>query len=323
MKAIYIERYGGPDVLTFGDVPRPVPKANQVLVEIHAASLNPRDWLLREGRYVFRHFMRGLPLIPGSDFSGVVVEAGVNAARFEIGAPVFGMQTAFGRMGAYAEYIAVAESAPARKPENVTHIDAAAVPCAALTAYDALVENARVGPQTPVLIIGASGGVGSYAVQIAKCLGAHVTAVTSTKNVPLVESLGADRVIDYTQDHYAYLVRNQAVVFDTIGRENLSKARAALAPGARYITTIPAVQTAVQSLTSNALRILSGGKRPGSHVVLVQANGVHLEWIASQMTAGNIKSVIDSVYPLQEARAAQIKSRTWRTRGKIVLQVQD
>ena len=258
----------------------------------------------------------------GSDVSGLVVEVGLHANRFKPGVPVFGMQTPFGRMGGYAEYVAISEAALARKPEGVSHEEAAAVPCAALTAYGALVRIGRIGPKSQILIVGASGGVGSYAVQIAKALGASVTAVTSTGNITLVQSLGADRVIDYKTERFTSVIRHQDVVFDTIGKESLASCRSVLASGGRYITTIPNGRTAIQSAISGLRRFVSGGRTPSAHVVLVRAKGDDLERIAALMAAGRIRSVIDSVYPLHEARAAHEKSRSWRTRGKLVLQVQ-
>jgi NADPH:quinone reductase-like Zn-dependent oxidoreductase len=288
---------------------------------VRAASVNPRDWLLREGRYVFRHFMRGFPIVPGSDVSGVVAEVGPDASRFKLGEAVFGMQTPFGNMGGYAEYVAISERALARKPERTSHEEAAAVPCAALTAYGALVGIARIGPQSRVLIIGASGGVGSYAVQLAKALGASVTGVTSTGNVSLVQSLGADRVIDYKTERFGSVIRDQDVVFDTIGKESLKSCRSVLARRGRYVTTIPSARTVMQSALSRCLRFLTGGQTPSAHVVFVRASGDDLERIGALMAEGRIRSVIDSVYPLSEVRAAHERSRSWRTRGKLVLQV--
>ncbi len=321
MKAIYVESYGGPEVLRFGERPRPVPDPGQILIEVHAASVNPRDWLLREGRYVFRHLVRGFPLVLGSDISGIVVEVGSGAKHFKPGDCVFGMQTPFGRMGGYAEYIAIAEGALARKPEHVSHEEAAAAPCAALTAYGALIKIGRIGPGSHVLIVGASGGVGSYAVQIAKALGATVTAVTSTNNVALVQSLGADKIIDYKVERFTAVMQGQDIVFDTIGKESLTSCRSVLAPGGRYITTIPSGRTAMQSVISRLSRFLSGGRAPSAHVVLVQANGEQLERIAALMEQGRVRSIIDTVYPLHDARKAHEKSRSWRTRGKLVLSV--
>lgn len=303
-------------MLEYGEQPRPVPRPGQVLIEVHAASVNPRDWLLREGRYVFRHLMRGFPLILGSDVSGVVVETGPNTTRFRPGDAVFGMQTPFGRMGGYAEYVSIDERALAAKPANVSHEEAAAVPCAALTAYGALLRIGRTRAGSRVTIVGASGGVGTYAVQLAKALGATVVGVTSAHNASFVRSLGVDRVIDYKTERFETLVESQDLVFDTIGRESLKKCSAALAPRGRYITTIPGAATMAQAAAS----LLS---RQRSHVVLVHANGNDLEQIAALMSAGKVRSVIDSVYPLSEVRAAHEKSRTWRTRGKLVLQVRN
>lgn len=321
MKAVFINRYGGVEVLEYGEQPRPVPRSGQVLVEVHAASVNPRDWLLREGRYVFRHLMPGFPLIPGSDVSGVVVQSGPGTTRFRPGDAVFGMQTPLGRMGGYAEYVSIDERALAAKPPNITHEEAAAVPCAALTAYGALLRIGRTTAGSRVTIIGASGGVGTYATQLAKALGATVTGVTSERNASLVESLGADRVIDYTTERFETLLRSQDVVFDTIGRESLKKCSPVLAQRGRYITTIPSAATMTRGWTSLLLRMLPGGKAQSSHVILVRADGEDLGRIAALMAEGRVRSVIDSVYPLSEVRAAHERSRSWRSRGKLVLQV--
>lgn len=321
MRAVFINRYGGTEVLEYGDRPRPAPRSGQVLVEVHAASVNPRDWLLREGRYVFRYLMPGFPLILGGDVSGVVVEAGPNTSRFRPGDAVFGMQTSFGRMGGYAEYIAIHERALAAKPTNISHEEAAAVPCAALTAYGALSRIGQTRAGSHVTIIGASGGVGTYATQLAKALGATVTAVTSARNASLVESLGADRVIDYTTEHFETVLRSQDLVFDTIGRESLRKCSPVLAQRGRYVTTIPSPATMRQSLASRLWRMLRRGNAQSAHVILVRADGKDLGQIASLMSEGKVRSVIDSVYPLSEARAAHEKSRSWRSRGKLVLQV--
>ena len=321
MKAIYIEKFGGSELLQYGERPRPLPKPDQILVEVYSAALNPRDWLLREGRYVFRHLVRGFPIILGSDVSGVVVEVGSKTKKFKPGDRVFGMQTHLGRMGGYAQYIAIAESALARKPDSVSHDEAAAAPCAALTAYDSLVDIGRITAGSKVLIIGGSGGVGTYAVQIAKTFGATVTAVTSTRNVELVKSLGADRVVDYKTERIADVIQGQDIVFDTIGKESLSSCRSVLAPGGRYITTVPTGRGAADTLLSRLLRFVSGGRLPSCHVVLVRPDGKQLERVAALMEQRLVRSVIDSVYPLHEASKAQDKSRSWRTRGKLVLVV--
>lgn len=321
MRAIFIRRYGGNEVLEDGEQPRPVPKSRQVLIEVHAASVNPRDWLLREGRYVFRHLMRGFPLILGSDVSGVVVECGPDATLFRVGDEVFGMQPPLGRMGGYAEYVAIDERALARKPSNVSHEEAAAVPCAGLTAYGALLRVGRVRSGSRVTIIGASGGVGTYATQLAAVLGATVTGVCSAANAALVQSLGAQRVIDYKTERFDTLLDSQDVVFDTIGRESLRKCSPVLTPRGRYITTIPSASTFANALSSNLRRAVRLGHAQSAHTILVRADGRDLSELAAWMSAGKVRSVIDSVFSLSEARAAHERSRTWRSRGKLVLRV--
>jgi NADPH:quinone reductase-like Zn-dependent oxidoreductase len=321
VRAVFIERYGGPEALVYGERPRPVPGRGQVLIEVHAASVNPRDWLLREGRYVFRRLAGGFPLIPGSDVSGMVAETGPGVRRLAVGDEVFGMQTPLGRMGGYAELVAIAESALARKPAEVTHEEAAAFPCAGLTAYQALTRIGRVGAGAKVAVLGASGGVGTYAVQIARALGAEVTAVTSHRNAELVRSLGAGTVVDYTRERFAGLVRGQDVVLDAIGRDSLASCAPALAPGGRYITTIPNLKNAGTALRSGAVRLLRAGRGQSAHVVLVRADGRDLETIGGLLASGAVRSVIDTVFPLSETRAAHEKSRTWRTCGKLVLRV--
>ena len=320
MKAILVRRYGGPEVLEYCDRPLPVPRGRQVLVRIHAASVNPRDWLLREGRYVFRKMVR-LPMIPGSDFSGVVAGLGPGADAFRISDAVFGMQRALGNMGAYAEYIAVDQSALAHKPPNVSHRQAAAVPCAGLTALQALTRDSRVGEGSKVTVIGASGGVGSYAVQIARVLGANVTGVASEANHELVRSLGASAAVDYRREHFAAVVRDQDVVFDTIGRESLATSAPALSVNGTYITTIPSAGTARQSLQAALGRLLRGGHGQRARVVLCRADGRDLETLAAWLQRGEIRSLIDSVYPLADVAGAHEKSRSWRSRGKLVLDV--
>ena len=320
MKAVGIRRYGGLDALEYGDYPRPLPKGRQLLVRVHAASVNPRDWLLREGRYVFRLAVR-MPAILGSDFSGVVAECEPDARMFREGDAVFGMQTAFGNMGAYADYIAVDERSVARKPGAVSHGQAAAVPCAGLTAWQAFTQDSRVRDGSRVTVIGASGGVGSYAVQLAKVLGAAVIGVTSGANEPLVRGLGADATVDYQQGHFAAVVRDQNVVFDTIGRESLASCAPAMTEDGVYITTIPSPATAGQGLAAAARRLVRGGRGRRARVVLCRADGRDLARLAALLEDGRLVSVIDSVYPLADTAAAHARSRTFRTRGKLVLEV--
>jgi len=204
MKAVYINKFGSRDVLVYGERPKPIPKSDAVLIKVHAACVNPRDWLLREGIYFGRYVVGQFPVILGSDVSGVVESVGSKVQRFKVGDEVYAMQSHLGKMGGYAEYISVIESAVGIKPSNMTHEEAAAVPVAALTGWQALIKDAKIKKGDKVLIIGASGGVGTYGVQIAKAFGASVTGVCSTANVELVKSLGADRVIDYKKEKKFY-----------------------------------------------------------------------------------------------------------------------
>lgn len=321
MKAIYFEEYGGPDVLRYGERPCPVPRRGQVLVQVRAAGVNPRDWLLREGKYVFQRLLPPFPLIPGSDVSGVVVAQGPGATRFALGAEVFGLQPVRGGMGGYAEYVAIAETALTAKPHGVSHAAATAVPCAGLTAYQALKHLGRVRPGSRVLVNGAVGGVGTFAVQIAKALGATVTAVTSAANVALLQKLGADRVVDYQHENFLHTVTNQDVVFDAIGRQSQRRCRRVLAPGGRYLTTIPGPGPLLHALLTGARRLLTFGRKASTHLVLVRANAPDLAQLAEWLAVGRVRSVIAATFPLADARLAQQQSRTWHTRGKLVLVV--
>jgi NADPH:quinone reductase-like Zn-dependent oxidoreductase len=321
MKAIYFERYGGPDVLRYGERPTPRPRPGQVLIQVHAAGINPRDWMLREGRYFARHLTGRPPIIPGSDVSGVIALVGSRVTDFAVGDEVFAMQTHLGRMGGYAEYTAVNASAVAHKPPTISHIDAAAVPVAGLTAWQSLFTIGHINDSSRVLVVGASGGVGHYAVQLAASHGAKVTGVCSTSNVELVRELGASDVIDYKTEHFADVARDHDLVFDTLGRESLTTSRAALTDNGRYVTTIPAVGTVADAIRTGLVSRVRGG--PRSSVVFVSSNAPHLAEIADLMAKGQVRSLVDTVYPLTEAADAHRQSRTFRTRGKLVLHVRD
>ncbi|MBD8506738.1 NADP-dependent oxidoreductase [Hoyosella sp. G463] len=321
MEAIYFERHGGPEVLRYGQRPTPRPTPNQVLIEVHAVGVNPRDWMLRQGTYIGRPLVGKPPIIPGSDVSGVVAEVGEKAEGFTVGDEVFAMQSQLGHMGGYAQYMAVNAACVAHKPKEISHIEAAAVPVAGLTAWQSLFDIARIGPGDKVVVVGASGGVGHYAVQLAHHAGAHVTAVCSTANADFVRDIGADEVIDYTTQRFTDVVRGQDLVFDTLGKESLDSCRNVLNPNGIYITTVPNLATIARwAQTSLRSRVL-GGQR--ASVVTVKARGHELSALAELMAHGHLRSLVDSVYPLAEAAEAHRKSRTFRTRGKLVLQVRD
>ncbi len=321
MKAVFIRRFGPSDVLELGEVPRPVPKDDEVLIAVHAASVNPRDWLIRSGRYVFKAFLPPFPLILGSDVSGVVAAAGRRAAdRFGEGDEVYAMQPSSRGFGAYAEYVAVPASAVAAKPASMTHEEAAGVPLAGLTALQALRDNAGLRAGQRLLVIGASGGVGHYAVQLGRALGARVTGVTSTPNVELARSLGAERVIDYKRRSFSEAGEIYHAVFDTIGKESLERCAPVLARGGIYVTTIPGPGTFLAAATSRLRALVSSGQ-PRSSVVLVRARGDELEELARLADDGGLRTRVDLVYPLERAAEAHDLSRTFRTRGKLILKV--
>ncbi len=329
MKCVYIESYGPSDVLIYGDRPRPVPRRDEVLIEVHAASVNPRDWLIRSGRYPFRwlfSFARlwrdspSFPLILGSDVAGVVVEAGKRVKRFAPGDEVYAMVPSSRGFGGYAEYVAVPESALAYKPETMSFEQAAGVPLAALTAWQALSVNGRMGFNDKVLVVGASGGVGHYAVQIAAALAYEVIGVCSGANVDMVRGLGADQVIDYKQQRFQDEVWDCNVVFDAIGRESLGSCAEILRPGGTYVTTIPGPGTLLAMARSRLTSALSRRARR-SEVVLVRSDGSDLDDMTFLAETGDFNTVVDTVYPLAEAAKAHDHSRTFRTRGKLILKV--
>ncbi len=319
MKAVYVERFGGPEVLVHGERPTPRPAADEVLIEVHAVGVNPRDWMLREGTYVGRLLVGRPPIILGSDVSGVVVAVGRRVEQFAVGDEVFAMQSQLAKMGGYAEYMAVKASCVARKPAGVSHVEAAAAPVAALTAWQSLFDHAKIGAGDRVVVVGGAGGVGHYAVQLAHDAGAHVSAVCSAANADFVRSLGASEVVDYTRQRFTDVLRDQDVVFDTIGREGLSSSRSAMAGDGHYITTVPDIAAAVQWAATGLRSRLLGGRR--ASVVMVRSSGRQLSAIADLMAQGRLRSEVDTVYPLSEAAEAHRRSRTFRTRGKLVLQV--
>src|SRR6202040_3428254 len=220
MKAIRIHNYGGPEVLHYEDAPRPQPQAGEVLFPVHGAGVNPIDWKVREG-HMKDFWPHKFPLILGWDLSGVVEELGTGpaaAGRFKIGDEVYSLPDPT-RNGAYADYIVVRESELALKPNSLHHIRAAAVPLAALAAWQSLFDTAQLQPSQRVLIHAGSGGVGHFAVQLAKWKGAYVFATASTKNQDLLRELGVDQAIDYTQQRFEDVARNIDIVLDTIGGE--------------------------------------------------------------------------------------------------------
>jgi NADPH:quinone reductase-like Zn-dependent oxidoreductase len=307
MKAVRIHRYGGPEVLRFEEAPRPEPGRGEVLIRVHGAGVNPVDWKVREG-YARDFLKHALPLVPGWDVSGVVEAAGPGATRWKPGDELFSRPD-IARDGAYAEFLVVRESEAARKPRSLDHLLAAAVPLAALTAWQALFDAAGLGPGQTVLIHAAAGGVGHFAVQLAKWKGARVIGTASGGNQSFLRTLGADDTIDYTTTRFEEVVRDADVVLDTMGGDTQQRSWKTLREGGILSTILaPPPEEAVPP-----------GKRLG--YTFVQPNAEQLSEIATLIDAGKVRTVVETVLPLTEARSAQDRSQAGHVRGKIVLQV--
>lgn len=322
MKAIFQNEYGGSDVLTYGELPEPKIGRQQVLVEVYDSSINPRDWLIRAGKYQLQFIVPAFPLVLGSDISGKVVAVGAGVTRFKPGDEVFGLKNPAHGLGAHAEFAAVNEAALTCKPENMDFEAAGGLPLCALTAWQALVDIAGIQSGKRVLIIGASGGVGTFAVQIGKALGASVTGVCSSTNHALVKRLGAEHTIDYKAEDFKQMGLTYDIVFDTIGRESLSRCDGILAPGGVYVSTIPSPGNLLSTLTSTIKNaVLKSAKRCG--VVMVKPRQSDLEAIAKLVKDKKIMTVVDSVFPLADAKRAHDLSRSQRAKGKIILRIKD
>ena len=313
MKAIRIHNYGGPEVLKYEEAPRPEPQAGEVLVRVHAAGVNPIDWKVREG-HMKDFWPHKFPLILGWDVSGTVEAVGPGpaaAGRFKIGDEVYSVPDV-SRDGAYAEYIVVRESELAFKPKSLHHIRAAAVPLAALTAWQALFDTAQLQPGQRVLIHAGSGGVGHFAVQLAKWKGAYVFATASTKNQDLLRELGVDEPIDYTRQRFEDIARNIDIVLDTIGGETQERSWSVLKKGGNLVSL-------VQSPSKEKAKEL--GVRAA--FVAGHPSGAQLAEIAKMIDSGKLAPIIDRILPLSEARRAHELSQSGHVRGKIVLRVKD
>ena len=313
MRAVGIRRYGPPEVLESLEAEKPEPGPDSVLIRVAAAGVNPADCLLRSGglRFVARQKM---PFVPGADVAGVVEATGPEATRFGVGDPVYAMlpNTAG---GGYAGYAVAAEGAVASVPPGLTLGEAAGVPLAALTALQSLRDKASLRAGGHVLVNGASGGVGTFAVQIARVLGARVTAVASGRNADLVRDLGADEVLDYTRGNVTAGEARYDAVFDAANVLAFRKVRRMLKPNGVFVTVNPFVGR----LSPGWLARLREGRRIES--VLVRPDGGDLEKIGAWIGAGEVRLVIDRSYPLAEAAEAHRYSETRRARGKLVLVV--
>ena len=305
MKAAYIEQFGGPEVLQYGDLPDPVAAAGQVVVDVAAASVNGADWRVRAGQYGQATF----PLVLGRDFSGSVAALGAGVDDLQIGDAVFGVLEA-GREGAYADKLAINAAIIAKKPDGPSHIDAAALALTGLTAVISVETTLKLQRGETILIQGGAGGVASFAIQLAKHLGARVITTTSAANADYVRSLGADEVIDYNTQDFTGAVKACDAVFDTVGGEVAQKSFAVLKPGGR------------------AAFIASGPQAPkpdrGDVTALRPAVGrarAPLERIAQLVAAGAVRPPEVKLYRLAQAAEAHRLSESRHFRGKLVFQV--
>jgi NADPH:quinone reductase-like Zn-dependent oxidoreductase len=316
MKAFRYERYGPPQNLRIAEVVKPVPGANEVLVRVRAASINAADWHLVRGKPLFSRATLGLlrpkHQILGGDIAGQVETVGSGVTRFKPGDEIYASVLDHG-CGGFAEFVSVPVEAMSLKPANLSFEEAAAVPTAAVTALQGLAHHGEIKPDQQVLINGASGGVGSFAVQIAKAYGPEVTAVTSTKNIELVRSLGADHVLDYTTTDFVERGRRYDLILDTVGNRSRSDLRRGLTAGGK---------AAVTGFT-NVIRLLGISLLGGKNVAQVQAHvtAKDLAVLSELIEAGEVRPQIDRRYSFAEIPAAVAYVEQGHARGKVVVDV--
>lgn len=317
MKAMRIHEFGGPEVMKLEDIERPVPAANEILIKVFATGVNPADWVIRNGGNDFLRPMLKLPMTLGWDTAGVVEETGSDVTAFKKGDAVYGVPN-FPGDGSYAEFCLGNASAFALKPKTISFNAAAGVPLAALVAWTGLFELGQLQRGQRVLIKGASGGVGSFALQLAKAKGANVIGVASTQNVDYLRQLGADQVIDYKGQRFEDMLQDIDLVFDAAPhRENEERLKAVnvLKEGGIFVSTnidFPISDEVAQALAA---------KHAKAELIATQIRQDWLQGIAQLIDEGTVKVFISKTFPLEEAAAAHRESETWHVRGKLVLEV--
>jgi NADPH:quinone reductase-like Zn-dependent oxidoreductase len=308
MKAIVIHEYGGPEVLKYEDIPRPEPTDDQLLIRVVAAGVNPVDGMVRSGMFKGN---RAFPIILGGDIAGVVEKVGSKITKLKAGDPVFAY-VSLDNSGGYAQYALVTEREAAPKPKSLTYVEAAAVPVVALTAWQALVDTAKLSTGQTVLIHGGSGGVGSFAIQIAKARGAKVIATASTANQEFLKQLGADVAIDYTKQKFEDVAKDVDVVLDSVGRDTLARSYGVVKKGGIIVSLVA---------RPNESEVEKYGIRGAA--LNAEPNSEELSEIGKLINDKKIKAIVSQTFPLSEATKAQEQVATGHTRGKIVLKVGD
>lgn len=322
MKAIVSAKYGSPDVLEFKEVAKPTPQDDEVLVKIYAAGVNAADWRWLRGDPLVGRFMYGLlapknPIL-GADIAGVVEAVGQNVTAFHPGEAVFGDLSAVG-FGGFAEYVCARADALARKPVNLTFEQAAAVPMAAVTALQGLRTTGKIQPGQKVLVNGASGGVGTFAVQLAKSFGAEVTAVVSTRNVAQARSLGADHVIDYTQEDFTLNGQQYDLILAANGYQSISAYKRALSPTGMYVMTGGSNAQMFQAMLLGPWLFRSGDQKMGNGGA--GPNQKDLAYLRDLLAAGKVVPVIDRCYPLSQVPDAIRYVEEGHARGKVIITI--
>ncbi len=332
MKALVLKRYGGLDQVAFADLPRPALQPDEILVQVHAAGLNPIDYMIPKG--TFKPMLKfQLPATLGSDLAGIVMEVGNRVTRFKPGDAVFASIFDLGT-GALAEFAVVPEKAAAPKPANLDFVQAASIPMVGLTSWQALKERAKLRPGQKVFIPAGSGGIGTFAIQLAKHIGARVGTTTSTGNVDLVRSLGADEVVDYKKQEFEEVLRNYDAVLGTVRGDAIEKSLQILKPKSNIVSLIGPPDAAfargrgmncfftfVFGLLSR--KIIRRARKRGIEYSFLFAHpdGQQLTEIGELLKAGRIRPLIDKVFPFDQAKDALAYLEKGRAKGKVVVQI--
>lgn len=332
MKAVFQTRNGKPDVLQVGDLPAPSGGPRDVLVDNLATSVNPRDCLIRAGRYQLQFLVPKFPLVLGSDCYGRILSTGDETRGFNVGDLVYGLKNPSHGLGTYSNRVSIPAKNLALAPNNISAVQAAGVPLCSLTAWQALIDHgqltlnrlqpAQENRKKRVLIIGASGGVGNFAVQIGKAFGAIVDGICSAANADLVRSIGVDRTFDYKTQDIKTIKGQYDIIFDTIGQQTPTSCSHLLKKGATFVTTVPAPSFLLQHITSKLLSLFSI-PHVRKRVVMVKPSQSQLTEITRLIEQESIVPIVDSVYTMENVAEAHQRSQSKRAVGKIIIRTYD